>query len=214
MDLHVHTRASHDSLNDPDALLAAADAAGVDVLAVTDHDRLDAALRLAAAAPARVIPGCEVKTRDGHDLIGLFLAEPVPPRLPLREAAERIRAQGGVVYVPHPFDTRRSGAGPLLDGIADLVDAVEGFNARTYRPGLNAAGEAWARARGLPVGAGSDAHTLREIGRGVVETPPFAFAREPFLAALRAGRIAARTASSPAVSLYSTYAKLHKRLFG
>jgi predicted metal-dependent phosphoesterase TrpH len=212
--MHLHSRVSHDSLNAYEGLLRTARARGLDRIVVTDHNRIDGALRLREMDPERVIVGEEVKTREGADLIGIFLHEPIPKGTPARETCERIRAQGGVVYVPHPFDTRRSGGGPLLERIADLVDAVEAHNARTWRRSLNARGEAWARERGLPLGAGSDAHTLRELGRGYVEVPPFQNERESFLASLRAGRVAGRFFSSPFCSLFSTYAKLHKLVAG
>lgn len=214
VDMHLHTRVSHDSLSGYDAILEAARARGIDRLVVTDHNRIDGALRLRELDPTRVIIGEEVKTREGADIIGIFLTEPIPKGTPARETCERIRAQGGIVYVPHPFDARRAGGGALLERIADLVDAVEAHNARTWRVTINLRGEAWARARGLPLGAGSDAHTPAEIGRGFVEVPRFEPNRESFLAALRAGRVAGRARSSPLVSVLSTYAKLRKRLPG
>ena len=214
VDMHVHTRASYDSLNDPDGILGAMNLRGIDRVVLTDHDELDVALRLQARHPDRVIAGEEVRTAEGPDLIGIFLTERIPRGTPLRETAERIRAQGGVVYVPHPFDTRRRGGGEHhLGAIADLVDAVEAHNARTWGEGVNEAGEAWAAARGLPLGAGSDAHTLGEIGTAYVEVPPFEPNRDSFLAALRAGRVAARGTSSPVVAAYSAYAKVRKTLF-
>jgi predicted metal-dependent phosphoesterase TrpH len=213
VDMHVHTRTSKDSLNPYDGIVPAMDAAGIDRVVICDHDRIAGALRMHEMAPERVLVGEEVKTREGPDVIGIFLHELIPKGTPIRETCERIRAQGGVVYVPHPFDTRRSGAGHLLDSIADLVDVVEAHNARTFRPELNAMGEAWALARGVPVGAGSDAHTLGEIGTAFVEVPPFEPSREPFLAALRAGRLASRGTSSQVVALYSSYAKVHKLFF-
>jgi predicted metal-dependent phosphoesterase TrpH len=212
--MHLHSRVSHDSLNAYEGLLRTAEERGLDRIVVTDHNRIDGALRLREMDPVRVIVGEEVKTREGADIIGIFLREPIPRGTPARETCERIRTQGGVVYVPHPFDTRRAGGGALLDGIADLVDAVEAHNARTWRRALNEQGERWAVERGFPVGAGSDAHTLRELGRGYVEVPPFENTRESFLAALRAGRVAGRTFSSPLCSLFSTYAKVHKRFAG
>jgi predicted metal-dependent phosphoesterase TrpH len=189
------------------------DAAGIDRVVVHDHDRIEGALAMHDLAPERVLVGEEVKTREGPDLIGIFLTEPIPRDTPLRETCERVRAQGGVVYVPHPFDTRRRGGGALLETIADLVDVVEAHNARTWKAGVNEQGEAWARARGKLLGAGSDAHTPGEIGAAYVEVPPFEMNREGFLAALRDGTIGARGVSSPVVSVWSTYAKVHKTLF-
>jgi predicted metal-dependent phosphoesterase TrpH len=208
--MHLHSRVSHDSLNSYEGLLRTAAARGLDRIVVTDHNRIDGALRLKEMDPERVIIGEEVKTAEGADIIGIFLTEPIPKRTPARETCERIRAQGGVVYVPHPFDVRRSGSGPLLEKIADLIDAVEAHNARTWLRSVNDRGERWATERGFRLGAGSDAHTLRELGRGYVEVPPFEPTRESFLASLRAGRVAGRMFSSPLCSLFSTYAKLHK----
>lgn len=213
VDMHLHTRVSFDSLSPYAAVIAAARAAGIDRLVVTDHNRIDGALRAQELDPERVIVGEEVKTREGADLIGIFLTELIPRGTPARETCERIRAQGGVVYVPHPFDTRRSGFGERLEEIADLVDVVEAHNARTWGAGVNERGEAWARAHGKLLGAGSDAHTPAEIGRGYVEVPPFTHDRASFLDALRRGRVAGRTTSSPLVAVHSTYAKVRK-VFG
>lgn len=213
VDMHVHTRASYDSLNDPDGILRAMAAKGIDRVVITDHDRLDAAIRLRDRAPDRVIAGEEVRTAEGPDLIGIFLTEAIPRKTPLREACEMIRAQGGVVYVPHPFDLRRRGGGEHLHAVADLVDVVEGHNARTWGAGVNERGAEWAAEHGKPLGAGSDAHSLGEVGTAYVEVPPFEHNRESFLAALRAGCVACRGVSSRAVAAYSTYAKAHKLVF-
>lgn len=214
VDMHSHTCVSYDCLSRYEAILETARARGIDRLVVTDHDAIEGALRMRALDPERVIVGEEVKTAEGPDLIGIFLTELIPRRTPAREACERIRAQGGVVYVPHPFDLRRSGGARLLDELADLVDVVEAHNARTWSRALNEKGEAWARANGKLLGAGSDAHSPGEIGRGYVEVPPFENDRDSFLAALAAGTVVGRTYSSPAVSLFSTWAKVRKRLPG
>jgi predicted metal-dependent phosphoesterase TrpH len=214
VDMHCHTRLSFDSLSAYEGVLATARARGIDRLCVTDHNEVDAALRLHAEDPELVMVGEEVKTAEGADIIGIFLTERIPKRTPARETCERIRAQGGVVYMPHPFDTRRSGGAALLDELEELVDVVEAHNSRTWRPELNRRGEEWALAHGKPLGAGSDAHTLREIGRGFVEVPHFEPNRDSFLVALRAGRVAGRECSSPFCSLFSTYAKIHKLFAG
>lgn len=210
IDMHLHTSRSFDSLSDPEAVLRVALARGIDRICVTDHNEISAALELQERYPERVIVGEEVKTGERVDIIGLFLRERIPKGTPARETCERIRAQGGLVYVPHPFAGGKGGGGRILPEIADLVDIVEAFNARIHFRRLNEAAEAWAAARGLALGAGSDAHTLREVGRAFVEVPAHGAGPAAFLAALRQGRIQGRL-SSWGVHLGSTYAKLRKR---
>ena len=213
MDMHVHTHASFDSLNPPDRVLEVARERGMDRLVITDHNEIRAAQALHALDPERVLVGEEVKTAERVDVIGILLRECIPRGTPARETCERIREQGGVVYLPHPFDTHRSGGGALLDRIGELVDVIEAHNARSWKAGLNLRAEAWARAHDKPLGAGSDAHTLSEIGRGFMAVPPFTPDREGLLAALRLGQVAGRTVSSPLCHVSSTYAKLRKRWF-
>lgn len=205
VDLHIHTRASYDCLSDYADVVATARARKLDRIAITDHNEIDGALRARDMAPDLVIVGEEVKTAEGVDLSGLFLNERIPPGTPALETAQAIRGQGGLVYVPHPFAGGK-GTGPeVLETIAPYVDAVEIFNARLHRETLNRRAREWAEERGLPGGAGSDAHTLREIGRGVIEVPEFSD-RHGFLAALRQGRVVGRS-SSYLVHLASTLAK-------
>lgn len=213
LDMHCHTRASFDSLSRPDDVLRAARERGIDRLVVTDHNEIAGALRLRELDPERILVGEEVKTRERVDIIGIFLTEVIPKGAPARETCERIHAQGGVVYMPHPFDTRRAGGGRLLDELVEWIDVVEVHNARSS-PRRNREAERWARERGKAAGAGSDAHTPGEIGRGVVEVPPFAPTRASLLAALEAGRVVSRVHSSPLCHLWSTYAKLHKLVAG
>jgi predicted metal-dependent phosphoesterase TrpH len=211
LDMHLHTRASFDCLSDARAVLERALACGIDRIAITDHNEIHAAVALHAAFPDRVIVGEEVKTAEGVDIIGLYLSDRIPQRTPARETCERIRAQGGLVYVPHPFAGGKGGGGRMLPAIADLVDIVEGFNARIHTPALNERAASWALERGLPVGAGSDAHTLREVGSTWVDVP--ACANEPagLLAALRQGAIHG-TPSARSVHIASTWAKVAKRI--
>lgn len=213
IDLHLHTSASFDCLNDPMQVLQRALDGGLDRIAITDHNELHTALMMKERYPDRIVVGEEVKTAEGVDVIGYFIEQPIPKGTPARVTCERIRAQGGVVYVPHPFAPGKGGGGHILAEIADLVDAVEAFNARLHDPSLNERAVAWGRARGLPLGAGSDAHTLDEIGRAYVEMPPFNDDARSFLAALRAGTVHG-TASPRRVHLASTWAKVRKRLPG
>ncbi|MBI3974512.1 MAG: PHP domain-containing protein [Chloroflexi bacterium] len=221
VDLHSHTGHSSDSLLPAEVLLEAAVRAGLAAIAVTDHNSLGGALQacsLVERSPERfgnlvVIPGEEVKTVEG-EIIGLFLCEPIPRGLTPEETIGRIRAQGGLVLVPHPFDRLRGSriAAPALDRIAPLVDAIEVFNARTTLAADNTRALDFARRHHLAVVAGSDAHTAREVGFAYVEidAPP---AREPkaFLEQICAGRIGGRL-SPPLVHFGSTFARWRKRL--
>ena len=214
MDMHLHTAASFDCLSDPEAVLSAAVARGVDRLCVTDHNTVEAALWLKRRHPHRVIVGEEVKTAEGVDVIGLFLREAIAEGTPARAACEAIRAQGGVVYIPHPFAPGKGGEGAILPHLADLVHAVEGFNGRIHDPALNERGVRWGAERGLPLGAGSDAHTLGEVGRVWVSLPAFPIDDgAALLEALASGTLHG-TSSSRAVHLASTWAKVRKLLPG
>lgn len=167
VDLHCHTNGSFDCLSDPLAAVRAAAARGLTHLAITDHERIDAALRARDAAPdgLTVIIGEEVRTSDG-DLICLFLERPIPRDLTAAETIARVREQGGLVGIPHPFDRLRGSlfrGGGALEGIVGQVDWIEGHNARIVGSGNERALE-FARANDLPYVAVSDAHSILEIG--------------------------------------------------
>lgn len=213
VDMHLHTCRSFDCLNDPLAVMDAASARGIDVLCITDHNEIEFGLRLKEQFPDRIIVGEEVKTAEGVDIIGLFVHTLIPKRTPARETCELIRAQGGLVYMPHPYARGKGGDGRILDEVADLVHIVEGFNARLHDQALNARAVAWAEAHGLPTGAGSDAHTLAEIGAAYAEMPRFEDNPASFREAIRTATIHGRE-SSRVVHVASTYAKVHKKMFG
>ena len=210
MDLHLHTSASKDCLSEPAAVVERARAVGLDRIAITDHDEIEGAFEAHRLAPDLVIVGEEIRTGEGLDLIGLFLSERIPPGGSFRDVAAEIRSQGGVVYLPHPFDARRGATTHFLADVVDCIDVVEGFNARIHDPGRNDRALRWAHSHGLPVGAGSDGHTLGEIGRATVIVPSFDGPAE-FVRALRSARIEGR-ASSPLVHLGSTWARIARRL--
>lgn len=211
VDMHMHTRVSFDCLCDPEAVLAAARKRGIDRICITDHNQIEAALQLHERHPDAVIVGEEVKTHEGVDVIGLFIREVIPKGTPALETCERIHEQGGIVYVPHPFVGGKGGGGSILAVIEKHVDAIEAFNARVHLKRFNDRAVAWARAREVPLGAGSDAHTLAEVGRAYAEVPAFDMNAPSFLAALRAGAVHG-VFSSWAVHGASTWAKIHKRM--
>ncbi|HWV56571.1 MAG TPA: PHP domain-containing protein [Longimicrobiales bacterium] len=213
IDMHLHTGASFDCTSDPDAVVRTAFHRGMDRVCITDHNEVDAAFWLRRRYGERVIPGEEVKTRERVDIIGLYLKELIPAGTPARETCERIRDQGGVVYVPHPFAGGKGTGGEVLEAIADLVHVIEGFNGRIHQPQRNRLAVEWAAARGLPTGAGSDAHTLGEVGRVFARIPHFADGPDGLRAALVHSTLHGH-ASSRFVHLASTWAKVRKRLPG
>ncbi len=170
VDLHCHTHGSFDSLSKPHDVLRAALSRGITHLAITDHDRIDAALAARDTAPEglTVIVGQEVRTTAG-DLIALFIERAVAPGMPPAEAAQQIRAQGGLVGLAHPFDRFRAGAGRKgwedeLERAMPFIDYVEAWNARLFMGSGNAESAAYAAQHHLPGVAVSDAHTVVEVG--------------------------------------------------
>lgn len=199
MDLHCHTEVSHDCRtalrNIPGWMLRT----NTRVIAVTDHDQqrggphLQQLIRdMGLDDRLSVIAGEEVTTSEG-ELIGLFLQERIPPGLTPEETANQIKEQGGLVMLQHGFDPlkRYRLRSEAIARIADQVDIVETFNSRLSRHHWNRVADDWATARALPVCAGSDAHTLRDIGEAWVETP-FRVIHTPgdLIASLREGQLA------------------------
>jgi len=173
IDFHVHTRVSPDALDRPEAVVEAARHAGLDAIAITDHDRSGAYARLCAvglADPAGeavdgflVIPGVEVSCTEGHVLV-LGAAFDTPEPIAASEAVERAHWCGAIAAAAHPFDRLRSGVGlATLERVA--FDAVEAWNSKTIEPGSNRSAGEFARSRGLPVIGGSDAHFAAALGR-------------------------------------------------
>ena len=211
IDFHLHTAGSHDCLSDPEEVLRAALARGVRRIAITDHNEIDVALEMASLHPDAVIPGEEVKTEEGIDVIGLYLSERIPKGTPAEETCARIRAQGGLAYLPHPFARGKGGGGTHVARLVPHLDIIEVHNGRLRPPELNARAVAVADESGLLRAAGSDAHTLREVARSWVELPQHDNTPEALRQALEQGVIVGRT-SHPSVHLASTWAKVRKRL--
>lgn len=215
IDLHVHTSASFDSLASPAKVMRAALDRGLTHLVITDHDRLDGALRMRDAAPAglTIIVGSEIRTSDG-DLIGAFLTRPVTPRMSARDTIAAIREQGGLIGIPHPFDRFR---GSLLrdtrmDAMGPLVDWIEAHNARLLGGGNERAAE-FAAAHDRPGVAASDAHTVLEIGVAYTVLDGDPSTPAGLLAALPSARLVTGRASM-AVRLWTPFAKGLQRMRG
>lgn len=214
-DFHIHTCFSPDSFLRLETLIEACRRAGIGVVAITDHNTIRGAQALRDMAPPfRVIIGEEVSTRDG-EIIGLFLEETVPRGLSAVETAQRIRDQGGLVQVPHPFDRFRNKHikyRALLE-VLPLVHIVEAFNARTTLKADIMRGvrfiQEHERGHGILPTSVTDSHTRYEIGNAWVEMPEFK-GRDDFLDALRHGKIVGRQ-TTPLIHLMTRFTKLTKR---
>ena len=190
VDMHSHTMWSGDSTTTPDEIEEAVIDSGIDVLCITDHNAIAGAIELSERLPCRVVVGEELRTQLG-EIIGLFLTERIPFGVSPIEAARRIRDQGGVVYLPHPFDPMRANLRPeIIDELVaeGLVDVVEARNGKTSLEHLNQEAADYAATHGLLAGAGSDAHVPSALGAVYVEMPDFDGPAE-FLASLAEGEI-------------------------
>ena len=170
VELHCHSEASHDGRDPIELILAQAEAIGLDAIAITDHDEIEASLAAADLAPSYGligIPAIEITTAAGH-VLGLGVRERIPSGLSYGETLARIRDQGGVAIVPHAFQHSRSGVAPNItrDELA-AADAIEVYNSRLLTGRANRKAEAFARSRGLPMTAGSDAHISEMVGQAI-----------------------------------------------
>jgi predicted metal-dependent phosphoesterase TrpH/glycosyltransferase involved in cell wall biosynthesis len=198
VDLHMHTNWSHDCSIEVDELLDHAEAEGLGAIAITDHNVFGGALEAVAKARERkliVIPGEEVKTDGQGEVIGLFLKEEIPRGMSFAETTEAIRAQGGLVYVPHPFDRLHAIPDPatLHRSLAE-IDIFEVYNARLLFEAYNDEAVRFARKYNLTAGAGSDAHVLQGVGTGAVRMRRFD-GPEEFLLSLRGAEVLRRPKS-------------------
>jgi len=198
VDLHLHTSWSHDCQIPVEDLLDHAEAEGLGAIAVTDHNVFGGAREAVEQARGRdlvVIPGEEVKTADQGEVIGLFLSEEIPRGLSFGETVDAIRAQGGIVYLPHPFDRLHAIPEPAtLHRHLAQVDVLEVYNARLLFEAYNDEALRFARKYDLTMGAGSDAHVLQGVGTGAVRMRAFD-GPEEFLVSLRSGQVLRRPRS-------------------
>ncbi len=211
VELHCHTKASKDSLVPVGRYLKQCRKLGISKIAITDHNQIEEALAAKAITPEMVIVGEEIQTTKG-ELLGYFMSDRVPPGLTPLETIHRLRDQGAVICIPHPFDPFRSKDWKPgdLEALVPHVDAVETFNARCLgiRPNLEAA--LFANENDLLQIVGSDAHTLNELGMATLVMPNFNDV-ESFIEGLSIAE--QNTELSPFyVHLFSNYAKFSKLL--
>ncbi len=198
IDLHLHTDWSHDCSIPTEDLLDHAEEIGLGGIAVTDHNVFGGALEAVELARGRdliVIPGEEVKTDNQGEVIGLFLEEEIPRGMTFADTIAAIREQGGLVYLPHPFDRLHAIPDPAtIHRHLSEIDVLEVYNARLLRDSFNDEALRFARKYRLLQGAGSDAHVLQGVGTGVVRMRRFD-GPEEFLLAVRSAEILRRPKS-------------------
>lgn len=218
VDLHCHTQASWDCSTPIPLFPDRCRERKIAVQAITDHDEIWGAQRLKALVeeqnePLTIIIGEEITTREG-EIIGLFLNEKIERGLSPEEAVAQIKAQGGLVLLPHGFDRLKRGrlATAAIERIAEAIDIVETFNTRISHPRYNREAALWAKARGLLMSGGSDAHTLADVGSAWVEAPAQAIAGPEDLLRALAGHTPGGDWTHPALAYaYKTWDRLRRR---
>ena len=209
-DLHIHTEYSFDCSTPLEKIAERCLELGINCVAIADHGTVEGALKMQSMAPLTVIVAEEILTPHG-EIMGMFLEETIPSGLSVEQAISEIRAQGGLVCIPHPFEKIRHSAldSRIAEEIIGQIDVIEAFNARSPFPSSSAKARAFAEKYGFAQSAGSDAHSLAEIGNAYVEMPEFS-GKDDFLQALSQGKINGHR-TNPLNYLNSTWAKL-KRL--
>jgi hypothetical protein len=210
-DLHIHTCYSADCLTPLERIVERCLERGIDCIAVADHNTIAGALRLKEIAPFRVIVAEEILT-DVGEIMGLFLSETVARGLSAQETISRIRDQGGLVAIPHPFGRSMPWHHNVLASteISSQVDIIEAFNSRTPLSSSIRKAATLAKEQGKAASAGSDAHTLGEIGHAYVQMPEFEGPHD-FLNSLAQGQIFGQK-SSYLAHFASTWARIRKRI--
>jgi predicted metal-dependent phosphoesterase TrpH len=210
-DLHIHTRYSLDCTTPPEKIIKRCQELGINCIAVADHGTAEGALEVQKIAPFKVIVAEEILTTQG-EIMGMFLKETIPSGITPQEAVKRIRAQDGLVNIPHPFETIRGSAlkDTAIEEIAEDIDLMEVLNSRSPFPANTNKAKAFAEKHNIPGGAGSDAHTVGEIGNAYVEMLDFD-SPEEFLKSLAQGNIYGKR-SGILVHIPSTLARLRAKL--
>jgi len=213
VDLHIHTKYSPDCGTPLEKIITRCQKRGIECIAISDHGTVEGALEMQKIAPFPVIIAEEILTPYG-EIMGMFLKEGIPSGLSVAQTISSIREQDGLVIIPHPFDRFRPSAlntEVLKELVAQKqVDAIEVFNARAPLRRSNVRAKAFAQKHGLPGTAGSDAHTLYEIGSAYVEMPEFT-GRDDFLEALVQGKIVGRR-TNPLAHVNSIWSRLKGNL--
>lgn len=207
-DFHVHSKFSPDSEASIQSILDKCLKVGINCLAITDHNTIEGALMMSKLAPFKVIVGEEIRTSEG-EIIGLFLKKPIAKGLSAIDTVKRIKEQGGLVSLPHPFDTFR---GPTLNShilskILPYTDIIEAFNARVALQSFNSRAQALAIKENICISSVSDAHYPIELGSSFTKIPDFDGTPKGFTQAILQGELT-KTPHAPLVTALRILTKL------
>ncbi|ELZ13758.1 PHP domain protein [Halovivax asiaticus JCM 14624] len=200
VELHTHSSRSYDGRDPVELILEQAAAIGLDAIAITDHDEIDASLEAVELAPEYglvAIPGIEISSKAGH-VLGIGIERAVPPGLSFGETLDRIHDRGGIAVVPHPYQESRHGVMARItrDELA-AADAIEVYNSRLLTGRANRQAERFAIERGLPMTAGSDAHISEMVGQAVTHVDADEHSAEAIVEAIADGRTAVEGKRTP-----------------
>ena len=209
-DLHVHTEYSLDCNTSLEQVINRCLATGINCIAIADHGTIEGALKIQSVAPFTVIVAEEILTPHG-EIMGMFLKDGIPSGLSVEQTISRIRSQGGLVCIPHAFDIFRRSAldRAKLEELVGQIDILEAFNSRSPLIQSSTEARGFAEKHGILVSAGSDAHSLGEIGHAYVKIPEFN-GKDEFLQALAKGEITGHR-TNPLAHFSSLWVRLKKR---
>jgi predicted metal-dependent phosphoesterase TrpH len=165
VDLHTHSVASPDGGVTLDQYAQVLSNGKLDVIAITDHNTINFAVHAQKKLGDRIIVGEEIMTTMG-EIIGLYLKESIRPGLSPLETVKQIKDQGGLVYIPHPFESVRKGLHPsVMEELIDYLDIVEVCNGRAFLQNRSAQTVLWTKLNHVIGAASSDAHGVRGLGK-------------------------------------------------
>lgn len=210
IDLHTHSSASKDGGITADQYAHVLSTNILDMIAITDHNRVDFAQHMQERFGDRIIVGEEIMSTGG-EIIGLYLTERVAPRLSPLETIKEIKRQGGIVYIPHPFESIRKGLHPgVMEELVHDLDIIEVCNGRAFLQNRSAQAVVWAKLNRVIGAASSDAHGVRGLGRTYTDVPELP--HKDNLVSLLAKGIPVTSRPSMRALLYPKYNHLKRKV--